>query len=160
MEKGKLTATTRLPFRRTGDPKLQGELIELALLHNAVSLGFAVAKPYGDSERYDFIVDYRDNIDRKLLRVQVKSTAVLHQDCYRIWCAHSRTRRYRSAYSIRQIDVLVAYIIPENEWYVFSVTVLGVRTWVSAAAFTVVFLCQLHISGKQRSSKSAIILSR
>jgi hypothetical protein len=79
MEKEKPTSAPRLPFRRTVDPKLQGELIELAFLHKAVSLGFAVAKPYGDSERYDFIVDYRDNIDRKLLRVQVKSTAVLHQ---------------------------------------------------------------------------------
>jgi hypothetical protein len=79
MEKENPTSAPRLPFRRTVDPKLQGELIELAFLHKAVSLGFAVAKPYGDSERYDFIVDYRDNIDRKLLRVQVKSTAVLHQ---------------------------------------------------------------------------------
>ena len=65
MEKEKPTSAPRLPFRRTGDLKLQGELIELAFLHKAVSLGFAVAKPYGDSERYDFIVDYRDNIDRR-----------------------------------------------------------------------------------------------
>jgi hypothetical protein len=130
MEKENPTSAPRLPLRRTGDPKLQGELIELAFLHKAVSLGFAVAKPYGDSERYDFIVDYRDSIDRKLLRVQVKSTALLHQGCYRIWCAHSRTRRYRSAYSIRQIDFLVAYIIPENAWYVFPVAVIGVRTCI------------------------------
>jgi hypothetical protein len=131
MENQKSTSVARpLPARRTGDPKLQGELVELAFLHKAVSLGFAVAKPYGDSERYDFIVDYRDNIDRKLLRVQVKSTALLHQGCYRIWCAYSRTRYSRAAYSRGQIDFLVAYIIPENAWYVFPVAVLGVRTCV------------------------------
>jgi hypothetical protein len=62
--------------------------------------------------------------------VQVKSTALLHQGCYRIWCAHTLTRRSRAAYSIRQIDFLVAYIIPENAWYVFPVTVLGVRTCI------------------------------
>ena len=130
MEKEKPTSAPRLPFRRTVDPKLQGELIELAFLHKAVSLGFAVAKPYGDSERYDFIVDYRDNIDRKLLRVQVKSTAVLHQGSYRVLCSHCSTWRHRTAYSTRQIDFLVAYIIPENAWYVFPVAVLGVRTCI------------------------------
>ena len=130
MEKQKPASAPRLPFRRLVDPKLQGELIELAFLHKAVSLGFAVAKPYGASERYDFIVDYRDNIDRKLLRVQVKSTALLHQGCYRIWCAHSRTRYSRTPYSRRQIDFLVAYIMPENAWYVFPVAVIGVRTCI------------------------------
>ena len=130
MEKENPTSAPRLPFRRTGDPKLQGELIELAFLHKAVSLGFAVAKPYGDSERYDFIVDYRGNIDRRLLRVQVKSTAVLHQGSYRVLCSHCSTWRHRAAYSTRQIDFLVAYIIPENAWYVFPVTVLGVRTCI------------------------------
>ena len=130
MEKEKPTSAPRLPFRRTVDPKLQGELIELAFLHKAVSLGFAVAKPYGDSERYDFIVDYRDNIDRKLLRVQVKSTAVLHQGSYRVLCSHCSTWRHRIAYSTRQIDFLVAYIMPENAWYVFPVAVIGVRTCI------------------------------
>jgi hypothetical protein len=130
MEKEKPTSAPQLPFRRKGDPKLQGELIELAFLHKAVSLGFAVAKPYGDSERYDFIVDYRDSIDRKLLRVQVKSTALLHQGCYRIWCAHTLTRRSRAAYSLRQIDFLVAYIIPENAWYVFPIAVIKTRTCI------------------------------
>jgi hypothetical protein len=131
MEKEKSTSAARpVPARRTGDPKRQGELVELAFLHKAVSLGFAVAKPYGDSERYDFIVDYPDSLEPRLLRVQVKSTGILHQGCYRLWCAHSRTRRYRAAYSVKQIDFLVAYIIPENAWYVFPVAVLGVRTCI------------------------------
>jgi hypothetical protein len=40
--------------------KRRGELAELAFILKAVSLGFAVSKPYGDSERYDFILDPRD----------------------------------------------------------------------------------------------------
>src|SRR2546425_9067354 len=38
--------------------KRRGEVVELAFLYKAVSLGFGVAKPYGDSECYDFIVDW------------------------------------------------------------------------------------------------------
>jgi len=37
--------------------KARGELAELAFVLKAASLGFGVAKPHGDNERYDFIVD-------------------------------------------------------------------------------------------------------
>jgi len=37
--------------------KRRGELAELAFAHKASALGFKVAKPYGTSERYDFVVD-------------------------------------------------------------------------------------------------------
>ena len=37
--------------------KRKGELSEAAFLLKAASLGFGVAKPWGDSERYDFILD-------------------------------------------------------------------------------------------------------
>jgi hypothetical protein len=50
--------------------KWAGEQAEAAFLNKATSLGLNVAKPWGDSERYDFIVDS----GRRLLRVQVKST--------------------------------------------------------------------------------------
>ena len=36
--------------------KKRGELAELAFVYKAASMGFAVARPYGDSDRYDFIV--------------------------------------------------------------------------------------------------------
>ncbi len=45
-EKGK-----RLP------PKRQGELAELAFVMKAMSMGFLVSKPWGDSDRYDFVAD-------------------------------------------------------------------------------------------------------
>ena len=37
--------------------RARGDLVELAFLHKAASLGFGVAKPYGDTEHYDFILD-------------------------------------------------------------------------------------------------------
>ena len=51
-------------------PKRRGELAELAFMRKAISLGFGVAKPWGDSDRYDFILDS----GRRLWRVQVRST--------------------------------------------------------------------------------------
>ena len=130
---GKTQSTSDNRVARAGagrDPKLQGELVELAFLHKAVSLGFAVAKPYGDSARYDFIVDYRDGVARQLLRVQVKSTGSLHQGAYRIWCSCSCTRRDRRTYTPGQIDFLVAHVIPENAWYIFPIAVIGTRTCI------------------------------
>jgi len=49
--------------------KIHGELAELAFLFKAASLGIAVAKPYGDSLPYDFMVQ----CGQRLLRIQVKS---------------------------------------------------------------------------------------
>jgi hypothetical protein len=40
--------------------KRRGELAELAFTLKAASLGFGVSKPYGDSERYDVIIDPRN----------------------------------------------------------------------------------------------------
>jgi len=33
------------------------KLAELAFAHKASAMDFKVSKPYGDSERYDFVVD-------------------------------------------------------------------------------------------------------
>ena len=39
------------------NPKRTGELSEAAFMLKARTLGFNPAKPWGDSERYDFILD-------------------------------------------------------------------------------------------------------
>jgi PD-(D/E)XK endonuclease len=98
-------------------PKRMGELVEVAFLHKAVSLGFGVAKPYGDSESYDFIVDARQDVAGRLLRVQVKSTSHLQYDAYHLFAGH-RTRQGGLPYTSEQIDFLVGYIVPEQIWYV------------------------------------------
>lgn len=52
--------------------KRRGELAELAFTLKATSLGFAVSKPYGDSERYDFIVDARPLLSHACDRAKVR----------------------------------------------------------------------------------------
>jgi PD-(D/E)XK endonuclease len=49
--------------------KRKGEMAELIFVVKAASMGFAVSKPYGDSEPYDLVVEENG----RLLRIQVKS---------------------------------------------------------------------------------------
>jgi hypothetical protein len=96
------------------ETKRLGELAEANFLSKATSMGFHVSKPWGDSERYDFIVDVKGRI----FRVQVKSAHV-EAKCgggYHIDCGRTR---YRDAYTLDEIDMLVAYICPEDAWYIF-----------------------------------------
>jgi hypothetical protein len=41
------------------NPKRRGELAEAAFLLKAQNMGFRVARPWGDSDRYDFISGFR-----------------------------------------------------------------------------------------------------
>jgi PD-(D/E)XK endonuclease len=93
-----------------------GELAELAFTYKAASLGFGVARPFGDSERYDFILDS----GRRLLRVQVKSVDALRDGAYYV-NAQRRTGKGVAPYSASEIDFLVAHVIPEDAWFVIPV---------------------------------------
>jgi PD-(D/E)XK nuclease superfamily protein len=101
--------------------KRKGEIAELAFMRKAISLGFSVAKPWGDSDRYDFILV----CGQLLWRVQVKSA----------WAGPGyqvKTSGVRNVtYTASEIDFLVAYIIPEDLWYVVPVAALGSRKALS-----------------------------
>ena len=93
--------------------KEKGELGELAFLHKAASLGFGVAKPYGDSESYDFILDSGE----RLWRVQVKSIYSPSRCGYRFMAWRSNHHPYSS----EDIDFIVGYVVPRKVWYVVPV---------------------------------------
>jgi PD-(D/E)XK endonuclease len=93
--------------------KQRGELAELAFMHKAAGLGFGVAKPWGDSQQYDFILSR----GQQLWRVQVKSTWGVGGRGYQV-NAHRKSGRQQIAYTSKEIDVLVAYIVPQAAWYV------------------------------------------
>jgi hypothetical protein len=94
--------------------KRRGEIGEAAFLSKAASMGFGVAKPWGDSDRYDLIVD----VAGRLLKVQVKSA---HRVCAQPGGGyHIRAHPHqRTPYTADEIDLLVAYIVPEDIWYIF-----------------------------------------
>ena len=94
--------------------KRRGEVAEAAFLHKAASLGFSVAKPWGDSDRYDFIVE----TGGRFWRVQVKTASHVGRGAYSIHaCGSVHTRVYTAA----EIDFLVAYIVSQQLWYVLPV---------------------------------------
>jgi PD-(D/E)XK endonuclease len=95
------------------DPKRRGELAELAFMRKAANLGFAVAKPWGDSDRYDVVVRF----DKTFWRVQIKS--VLGKSPSRHHYRVQTKNNAGKAYSGEDIDFLVAYIFAEDLWYVF-----------------------------------------
>ena len=100
------------------DPKHRGELAELAFMRKAANLGFAVAKPWGDSDRYDVVVRF----DKTFWRVQIKSVLASPPSRH-YFRVHTKNTR-GEAYSRDDIDFLVAYIFAENLWYVFPVHVV------------------------------------
>jgi hypothetical protein len=101
------------PPRKHPNTKRTGELAEAAFVVKAASLGFAVSKPWGDSERYDFILDSGP----RTWRVQIKCTESLHANGYQVQSTYT-DRKQKGHYTPADIDVLVAYILPLNLWYV------------------------------------------
>jgi PD-(D/E)XK nuclease superfamily protein len=105
--------------------KRRGELSELAFAHKAAQEGFGICKPYGDSERFDFVLISRDWPEGdKLWRIQVKSTATLIAGFYHI-NAHRRTTGRVTPYKPTEVDFLVAHIIPDDSWFIFPIQVLA-----------------------------------
>ena len=107
--------------RRERNPKCRGELAELAFAHKAATLGFGIAKPYGDSERFDFILISRDWPEGdKLWRVQIKSSATLFRGVYNV-----KTNRGTAdggvPYLPSEVDFVVVYIVPDDVYFIFPV---------------------------------------
>ena len=101
------------PSRKHPNTKRTGELAEAAFVVKAASLGFAVSKPWGDSERYDFILDSGP----RTWRVQIKCTESPNANGYQVQSTYT-DRKQKGHYTPADIDALVAYILPLNLWYV------------------------------------------
>jgi hypothetical protein len=113
--------STKIRFVVSGSrtSKQVGEFFEAAFLTKAASLGFGVSKPWGDSQRYDFILDNGE----QRWRIQVKATITKHCQSYVV-----NSRRFRKkrpvAYTKSDIDFLVGYVAPLDRWYVIPVEAL------------------------------------
>jgi len=116
--------SARRASRRRGSEHLQqGDLGEVAFLHKAVSLGFKVAKLYGQNHRYDFIVDGGSG----LWRVQVKACAHMWHGLYQASICRSEGS-VATAYTESEVDFVAVDIPAEKTWYVLPVRVVVGRT--------------------------------
>ena len=146
------TPSRQTPSEREQTTKRRGEISELAFALAAARQGFGISRPYGDSERYDLILDCPKNdpshlvpvipteAERKrakwrdlllapgrprLVRVQVKSSTQLQCGLYRV-NAHRRINGRAVPYTLAEIDFFAAYVIPEDSWFIFPLThILG-----------------------------------
>src|SRR5437899_2630462 len=103
-ESGKRKKNSK-PTRKHPNTKLTKEHSEATFLHHAAALGFGVAKPWGDSLRYDFILDN----GQRLWRVQVKCTETLRARAYETRATYS-VGKGRAVYTKKDIDFIAAHV--------------------------------------------------
>jgi hypothetical protein len=134
---------SKTPFEREDATKRCGEITQLAFALKAARLRFGVSHPYGDSERYDVILDCHrahlfqsapnatfldDRARPRLIRIQVKATTQLVDGLYRV-NAHRRIHGRAVSYKLSEIDFIAAYVIPEDSWFIFPLPhILGLTS--------------------------------
>src|SRR5260370_13441645 len=77
----------RKPAKRK-NTKVTGERSEAAFLNQATNRDFGIAKPWGDSRRYDFILDNGSCLHR----VQVKCTESIRARAYETRATYSQAK--------------------------------------------------------------------
>jgi hypothetical protein len=103
--------------------KRRGEAVEAVFLGKASLLGFIVAKPWGESHRYDLVVD-----SGRLLRIQVKCTTYSRRSRY---CLSLKNNGL--VYTAADIDFLVVYILPKDIWYLLPVEMVAGKSGLELA---------------------------
>jgi hypothetical protein len=102
--------------------KQRGEWVELQFMAEAARRRFAVCKPWGETRSYDVGIEHGPNF----LRVQVKSATYRTGRGY--LCQFTPHHKKKQDYSLKQIDLFAAYVIPVDVWYLIPAAVLlGVR---------------------------------
>jgi hypothetical protein len=120
MPRQKKSANQNLTTTPTPRPntKRTGERSEAAFLARALGLQLSIAKPWGDSRRYDFIIDN----GARLWRVQTKCTECLRADAYETRATYT-VGKTRAVYTRADIDFLAAHVVPLDVWYIIPVEV-------------------------------------
>jgi len=95
--------------------KRRGEWAELRFMARAAEHGLGVAKPWGDSSPYDFVVEHNGHF----LRVQVKCTRYRRGNSYKCNVTSNGV-----PYAPADLDFLAAYVIPADAWYIIPVEAL------------------------------------
>jgi hypothetical protein len=100
---------------------LRGEWVELCFMARAAEHGIRAIRPWGDSSRYDFIVE----MDGHFQKVQVKSTAHRTRKLY----ACSLRRANQKTYTKDEVDFFAVFIIPIEAWYIIPMEALSGKIW-------------------------------
>jgi hypothetical protein len=113
--------------------KQRGEWVELQFMAEAASRGFTLSKPWGESTAYDVGVEHGDHF----LRIQVKSTTVRTGTGY--FCQFKPNYHKKHDYTLHQVDLFAAYVIPVDAWYLIpAAVILGPQRKTGLMLFPVV----------------------
>lgn len=118
MTTGKSSRRSRNDWGGFKTYKQRGEWVELQFMAEAAKHRFAVTKPWGDTQSYDVGIEHGQNF----LRVQVKSTSARSGAGYR--CMFMPNYKKKSDYSLKEIDLFAAYVIPSDVWYLIPAALL------------------------------------
>lgn len=105
-----------------GESEEGGEVSQAAFLLKAETMGFDVALPGGDNQKFDFVV-WRGN--GRAMRVQVKGTGRLHRRGYEVQPVHATRRGGKKRYTKKDIDVIAAHVQPVDAWYLIPIERVG-----------------------------------
>ena len=102
--------------------KRRGSQYEAAFVTQALKRGLDILEPYGDYMPYDVMVQ---NADGRIQRIQVKGTnsPIKGKPGYKILAASGNIKKV--ALSPEKVDVLAAYVEPEDTWYLIPVVKLN-----------------------------------
>ena len=98
--------------------KQRGEWVELLFMATAALHGHHTLKPSGDSLPYDVGIEQGGG----LLRVQVKSTTCRTGTGY--FCQFKPHYLKKQDYTVNQLDLFAAYVIPVATWYIIPAALL------------------------------------
>tara|TARA_R110002020_G_scaffold89599_1_gene218878 strand:+ start:67 stop:486 length:420 start_codon:yes stop_codon:yes gene_type:complete len=103
------------------NPKRRGSQYESAFMTQALKRGLDILEPYGDYMPYDVMVQ---NADGRIQRVQVKGTnsQIKNKPGYKVIAASGNTTK--TPINSENVDVLAAYVEPEDTWYLIPVVKL------------------------------------
>ena len=110
---------------RVGDAvkntKRRGSQYEALFVAQALKRGLDILEPYGDYMPYDVMVQ---NADGRIQRVQVKGTGarIKGKPGFKIIAASGNTTK--APINPGEVDVLAAYVEPEDVWYLIPVVKL------------------------------------
>ena len=101
--------------------KRRGSQYEAAFVVQALKRGLDILEPVGDYMPYDLMVQ---NVDKRIQRVQVKGTSsqIKNKPGYKVIAASGNATK--TPINPEEVDVLAAYVEPEDTWYLIPVVKL------------------------------------